>query len=169
MTNKLYDIIEKYDKVNVIGFSKCGTTALTNYLFSKGLKVSHSEFLIYKKEEGIKIFNEITPDFTPVVIIRNPADKLWSEYHYRPHFKNMTFDEFLDFRDESWRGVGLHNPLEGVNYQDYIEYWENSTGKKLEILNLDDIKDIMPKMNENYKKPMMADKVKKEIVKELLL
>ena len=168
MTNKLDEIIEKYDKVNVIGFSKCGTTALTNYLFSKGLKVSQSEFLIYKKDEGIKIFNDITPDFTPVVIIRNPADKLWSEYHYRPHFKDMTFNEFLNFRDEDWRGVGLHNPIAGVNYQHYIEHWEKSTGKKLDVLNLDDIKHIIPKMNENDKKPIMADKIKKEIIKELL-
>jgi len=76
-------------KLIIIGFQKCGQTALRKYL-----NCGINELVYYP--DAVERFETHNKGLRPVFITREPTEKLWSEYHYFDY--KMTFIEFLDYK-----------------------------------------------------------------------
>jgi len=100
------------DKYIILGFSRCGNTSLSKYLLC-----AHPEIGYNGTEEYLRVYNQCTPVF----IVRNPLDKLWSMYNFFSMFKGKAFEYFFDFRSPHWQGVGMNDCIEQCNYDKYIE------------------------------------------------
>lgn len=105
------DFINK-DKLVILGFSRSGTTSLSKYL-----QCGHPEIGYNGTEEYLKNYSECTPVF----ITRNPVDRIWALYDRFLYFKKYSFEEFLDFKNPLWQGVGCNDVIEQSNYVKYIE------------------------------------------------
>ncbi len=109
--------MEKYegDKPAVIvGFSRCGTTALKSWL---GNGASNPEIAYPGTEEYVKNY----PNTQPIILTREPVARLWSAYNYHLFFRNWDYDKFLDFRSQQWVQVGLADPIGQCDYEKFIE------------------------------------------------
>lgn len=100
------------DKYVILGFSRCGTTALSHYL-----KCGHPEIGYNGTEEYLKNYSQCTPVF----LTRHPVDRIWSMYNYHNYFMNYTFEDFLNFKNPLWHGVGMNDCIEQSDYDKYIE------------------------------------------------
>jgi len=103
------------DKYVVVGFSRCGQTALSNYL-----RCGHPEIGYNGTEEYLKNYSQCTPVF----ITRDPVDRIWSLYNFFAYFNDYGFEEFLDFKDDKWNAVGCNDVIAQSDYDKYIEPFE---------------------------------------------
>lgn len=94
-------------KYAIIGFPKCGTVSLEEYLKRD------------KKNEVIRVVPEIAwlpnahrtykayySEYTPVLITRDPFDRLWSAYRFYTFFHGVTWEEFLNGNDPRYHFIG---------------------------------------------------------------
>jgi len=66
----------------IIGAHKCGTTSLQKYYEDRGCDVVRNTQL-FTRWDGPEIYKRKYPDFIPVVILRDPVERAWSDYHHR--------------------------------------------------------------------------------------
>jgi hypothetical protein len=100
------------DKMVIVGFSRSGQTALSRYLHCSMTEIAPN---------GTKEYLEKYYPRQPIIITRNPVDRIWSAYNYHGMFKNMSFEDFLDFKDERWQGVSCNDVIAMSDYEKYIE------------------------------------------------
>lgn len=106
-------------KKAIVGFPKCGTVSL-QYFLGEGTK--RYEFTYLK--DGIEKYFKKFPNTRPAIIIRNPADRIWSAYCYFDQFKKMSFAEFLEPKKSGMDPrIGIDDPIEQADYWKYIEPW----------------------------------------------
>lgn len=123
----------------ILGFQKCGQTALGAYLNCK------VDELIYYPD-AIERYKSHYLNHRPVFILRDPMERLWSEYHYFEHYREeMTFKKFLTHRSDK-PDRGLTTPIERTDYWRWIELFRAFHPL---ILNLGDMQTLMPVMNVN--------------------
>jgi len=129
-------------KLIIIGFDKCGQTAL-----GKHLNCKVDELVYYP--DAVERFITHYSDHTPVFILRDKAEKLWSEYHYFGFGRNqiMTWEEFLDHRSPL-KDRGYTTPIERTDYWRYITPFKELNPL---VVNLEDMKNIMTPANINLK------------------
>jgi hypothetical protein len=101
------------DKWVIIGFSRCGTTSASRYFHCSHPEIGYSGVTPY--------YLEHYSNHIPIFITRNPVDRIWSMYNYHGVFKNMTFEEMLDFKDDKYQNVGCNDCIKQSDYMKYIE------------------------------------------------
>jgi len=122
----------------IIGFDKCGQTAL-----GKHLKCKVDELVYYP--DAVERYRTHYSNYTPVFILRDRAEKLWSEYHYYGWNQEISWERFLDYRS-SEIDRGYTTPIERTDYWLYINLFREF---KPVVLNLEDMRYIMQPMNVN--------------------
>ena len=148
------------DKIAVVGFSKCGTMSLVEWLKKKhpNAEVSRPE-TIYADLRGPHV-QEKWIEWSCVVITRNPLDRIKSGISYWPELRNKGIEGACTGIDRYFN-VGFGNPIEQSNYEKYIKLWQRRTGTKIEkVYKFEDmIKDTeFPHINETPTKIKFSKK-----------
>jgi hypothetical protein len=155
-------------KYVIVGFIKCGQISLYNKLKSEGHEVGRME--VVTNPLGPKMIKKDCPGHQPIIIMRDPIKRIWSQYEYLSEkFKEfrepMTFEQYCHY----WRPHSLwfnENPIFQSNYAEHLERWvdENTIIVYLEDL----IKEPdFPRENEGMKKTKMSEKDRKFATKML--
>jgi len=139
-------------KYVIIGGRKCGTTSLEVFLNMQGFDVVRREQL-FTKNDGFKLYNQEFSEFTPIVILRNPVDRAYSDWKYATQKKRSEcFDKKRPLRYREYclkenynPGLGELNPLVQSKYSKWFMNWDI----KIQIMNLEDMKKVkgFPKLN----------------------
>ena len=79
----------------VIGFPKCGTVSLEKYLKRKFLDISVIRYEAIWLRVGVQEYEEKHNNKRPVIIVRNPVDRIWSAFRYFNFYKTMSLEDFL--------------------------------------------------------------------------
>ena len=122
----------------IIGFDKCGQTAL-----GKHLNCKVDELIYYP--DALERYKTHYPGHTPVFILRDRAEKLWSEWHYFQENREMTWTAFLDYRS-TLADRGFTTPVERTDYWRYIEPFKEFSPI---VVNLEDMQTLMQPLNVN--------------------
>ena len=132
-------------KYVIIGGRKCGTTSLEIFLKIKGYDIVRREQL-FTKNDGFDLYSHEFSDRQPILILRNPVDRAYSDWKYAIQKKRTE----LNYRDycllENYDpGLGELNPLEQSNYKKWFKNWNIN----LDIFQLQDMQKIkdFPKIN----------------------
>jgi len=150
-------------KLVIIGFDKCGQTALRKHLNCK------VDELVYYPD-AVERFITHYSDHRPVFILRDRAEKLWSEYHYFEELYHwpmpaFTFEEFLDYRSDQ-ADRGYTTPIERTDYWRYITPFKEFNPI---VVNLEDMQTIMQPLNVNENiKTKMTDEQRREVIQRCM-
>lgn len=139
----IQSIFSNNDKFVIIGFPKCGTSSLIYYLenmFPK-YEIKKIETMIYDPH-GVAEFMDSYSDFTPVIITRDPADRLWSGYYYYQLNKTMQFEDFVKRRTDGMFHAGLGEPIKQSVYEDYTKSWHDLEPIRLTLEDMSKIDDF---------------------------
>lgn len=113
----------------IIGARKCGTTSLQFYLESiLGHDVIRHEQL-FTRHDGVRYWKKHYPDRTPVVILRNPLQRIESDYSYTPYGGTSNRDRnFIDYlMEKNYSGRwGDRNPISQSNYLKWLSNWRDT-------------------------------------------
>lgn len=109
----------------IVGFPKCGTVSLEKYLKRKYPEPDTSvvRFEYAWKREGAKACEEKHSNKRPVIIVRNPVDRIWSAFRYFEFYKKMSLEEFLKNKVDHDGRLGTGDPIECSDYQKWIDKW----------------------------------------------
>ena len=104
----------------VIGFPKCGTTSMRDYLRVKypDDNIVKLEFPIYGEAYKFSDF-KILKGYKPIIMIRDKVDFLWSFYNYFS-LSTVPFEDFLDMPFRAYNMKGL-TPLQQCDFDKWIE------------------------------------------------
>ncbi len=141
----------------IMGFPKCGTTSLLEYLkkkYNKEIadqsgfypydfvnKISRREWCYLPFEEQLDKFKKQfgdPADFELDFITREPVGRIWSAWEaWNHYYKGYTFEEYLQIDSDEYkkrwnnRGVSHHgevNPIKQVDYWNWITPWVKEYG-----------------------------------------
>jgi hypothetical protein len=128
-------------KFAVIGFPKCGTKSLVDYL-----KVKYFGCETIRPETVYKDFNPKhewkKKGYQCVAIIRNPIERIHSGHQYFPHLRNLSVKDLLAGNwphSERDQGVGFADCIEQSDYQKYINKFESEYDVKVNVYQLEDL------------------------------
>jgi len=124
----------------VIGGRKCGSTSMQYYLQKHGHDCTRWEQL-FTRYDGPEIWHETQYTRTPVIIIRNPVDRIWSDYWYARLEKGLedSYEDYLKIDLPYSETMGDLNPLSQSNYRKWFKNWE---GIDLKVRWLEDMKQL---------------------------
>lgn len=132
-------------KYIIIGGRKCGTTSLEVFLNMQGFNVIRRERL-FTNENGFKMWKQEFSDYQPIVIIRNPVNRAYSDWKYAIQEKRTK----LNYRDyclleQSGSSSGELNPIKQSQFHKWFLKWDT----ELEIMTLEDMQNVkgFPKLN----------------------
>lgn len=149
-----HSLFSDYDKIAIIGFPKCATTSLANYLENifPDTEIKKMETMVYDTY-GVEQFKDSYSDFKPVIITRDPADRLWSGYYFYEFNKKMPFEDFVKRRSGDMFHAGLGEPIKQSIYTDYTKTWRDLEPIHVTLEDLAKIDDF-PHMLETTNKDM---------------
>lgn len=105
-------------KYVVVGFPKCGQESLVKYLQNQGHEAKR--FDVIWLDNAVDLYKKAFSDWTPAIITRDPAERIWSGYHYWSYHKFMVFSEYLKIN--TYRPViGHENPIIQSDYSRWIK------------------------------------------------
>lgn len=116
--------IPEADSYVVIGIPKCGTVSMAEYLKKKFPKAAVTRVELIYDPKGIDYYQTYHKGWKPVIITRDPADRIWTAYHFWKFMDRMEFDQFLHYVDPIMNNVGCNNPIAQSDYDRYIEKWK---------------------------------------------
>ena len=140
-------VINEGDYV-IIGFPKAGTVSLQNFLRKKKKKKIHRRELIYL-DDGPDIFEKNYKGCIPVIIKRNPIDRLWSAYNYYQWLKSIPFKEWV-LNEKHINQIGTNSPIKSCDYDYFIKRFERFNPQ---ICDLESNKGSFEVLNSNTGKP----------------
>lgn len=174
----------------IMGFPKCGTTSLLEYLKKKydmevarekGFvtsdfkdHISRREWCYLPFEEQLKRFKHEfgdPEDYKIVFITRDPVERVWSGWEaWNHYYKNMTFEEYINLDTDTYEGglsyLGEVNPIKQVDYKYWISLWKR--GYEVDVYELEEIrKDPNFPQTNSLKKSDIPDKYREMIIKAL--
>jgi len=138
-----------------MGFPKCGTTSLLEYLKKKydigvardkgfagaDIKdhISRREWCYLPFDEQIKRFKHEfgdPADFKICFITRDPVERIWSGWEaWSHHYTGYSFEQYLNLKTGNYSGglsyLGEVNPIEQVDYWKWITPWMKEYGSKV--------------------------------------
>lgn len=183
--------------VMILGFPKCGTTSLLDYLkakYSKEIteqkgfypydfvnKISRREWCFQPYEEHLKRFKKQfgdPADFKLVFITRDPVERVWSGWEsWKHYYSGYTFEEYLKTDTEEykkrWNNRGLSylgevNPIKQVDYKHWLMPWLDNYPEQVIVYQLEKIrKDPDFPQTNSLKKSDIPDKYRELILKAL--
>lgn len=134
---------EKQMKYVIIGFTKCGTTALEKYMKDNGEDVVRNEVLFYSGEngsynpdvDGREFYDKHYSDRIPILIMRDPIKRIFSQYHYKQRHQK---GDIYEIKENNLKDA-LNNHYELLTASDYDRYLELWKDKKPIILYFEDV------------------------------
>lgn len=66
----------------IVGFPKCGTQSLVEYLHKHNVNSLSREAWIQLGQQGVEYYKKHCSDYTPIIVTRNPVERAWSDYWY---------------------------------------------------------------------------------------
>jgi len=143
-------------KCAVIGFPKCGTASMQQYL--SYLYPDHNilklEFPIYGEADK---FEKELKGYRPIIMIRDKIEFLWSFYNYFS-LSTVPFEDFLDMPFMAYNMKGL-TPLQQADFEKWIMPFRKYQAR---IVKLEDMMmvDDFPhnEITRTKNKPAMPDK-----------
>ena len=103
----------------------------------------------YKGQAVIDAIRELLPDPKVVITLRNPTDRLWSDYTFQRSLGNIpkirSFDQYIracEQRREGWTDIALTSHLQGLLigfYADYVPSWLDAFGTDVRVVFSEDL------------------------------
>ncbi len=175
----------------VLGFPKCGTASLQDYLRIKSGKsrkdtsTTKREWCWFPFEEQLAMFDfefGDPEDYKLYFITRDPVERIWSAWeawHY--WYSKYTFEEYLELDSDEYaqrfgeshagKGVGIHgevNPVKQVDYKHWLTPWLDNFPEQVIVYQLEKIrKDPLFPHNNSLKKSEVPDKYREMILRAL--
>ena len=130
---KTRTILSNINKVLIIGFPKCGSSSLRTYLTKKFVNViSFQDASLYDSDWESKCLGKCKqPNTLPVIIIRDPYERIWSAYWWSKKWGvDISFEEFLSRKGDGVTlspedrvdiSAGISNPVEACDFWKYIK------------------------------------------------
>lgn len=104
----------------IIGFPKCGTSSLYQYLTNKHPdKKIHRRELIWR-DDGVEEFERRYNGCTPVIITRDPVYRILSAYNYYEWLKGTDLIEWINNK-KPINQIGTNSPIEASKYENFIK------------------------------------------------
>ena len=132
-------------KYVIIGGRKCGTTSLEIFLKMQGFDVERREQL-FTKTDGYDLYSHEFPDREPILILRNPVDRAYSDWKYAVQEKRteLNYRDYCEL-DNYHPSLGELNPLKQSNYKQWFKNWNIV----MDIFQLEDMQKVkgFPKIN----------------------
>ncbi len=132
-------------KYVIIGGRKCGTTSLEVFLNMQGFNVVRREQL-FTKNDGYDLYNLEFSGYQPILILREPVDRAYSDWKYAKQEKRteLNYRDYCLFENYN-NGLGELNPLAQSNYKKWFDNWN----MKIDIMTLEDMQKVkgFPKLN----------------------
>lgn len=165
------NLFSKSRRFAILGFPKCGTQALQNHIMSKFGKVCRNLEVAYRKK-GVNSWSH--PDnigMTPIIIYRDPVERIWSAYHFFKYFKEskkLSFPEFLNYKDEAMQSIGCNDPIACSDYEYYIQKWKGVAGcEDIIIIKFEEAKNFMERCNITKGKPEIPNQYRELVLYKL--
>jgi len=120
-------------KYVIIGGRKCGTTSLEVFLNMQGFNVVRREQL-FTKNDGYELYNQEFSEYQPILILREPVDRAFSDWKYSVQEKRteLNFREYCLTENYS-PSLGELNPIKQSKYKKWFMNWNI----ELEIMSLE--------------------------------
>ena len=132
-------------KYVIIGGRKCGTTSLEVFLNMQGYDVVRREQL-FTKTDGYDQYSHEFSDRQPILILRNPIERAYSDWKYALQEKRTTlsYKEYCETPNYH-PSLGELNPLEQSNYKKWFKNWD----MEIDLMSLEDMKKVkgFPELN----------------------
>lgn len=103
----------------------------------------------YKGQAVVDAIRELPDNPKVIVTLRNPTDRLWSDYTFQRSLGNIptvgSFDEYLNAVEqhrEGWTDLTLRSHLQGLLigfYADYIPVWLEAFGRNARVVFTEDM------------------------------
>lgn len=140
----------------IIGAHKCGTMSLQKYYEAKGNEVIRNTQL-FTRWDGPDVYKRKYKDYLPVVILRDPVERAWADYHHRlrrdminerifHNYEEYCKNQMDDGPTMGYLSLGELNIIEISKYQQWLDNWHdiNPLALSLEEMRYDD---DFPKVN----------------------
>jgi hypothetical protein len=141
-------------KFAIIGFSKCGTMSLAEYLKAKNPKceVSRPEN-IYEEDKKPHLVQKWR-EWVCCTITRTPLDRIHSCHQYFTILRQNSIQDILKGRfhnSKNYYNVGAANLIQQSNYEYFIQKFERHHGVSVQRYRFEDLKDDpdFPHINES--------------------
>ena len=151
-------------RITVIGFPKCGTMSMVEWLRVRNPKAEIS------RPENIYIEDKVDwSKWECVAITRDPMKRLQSGHGYFTQLRGLDVNDLLKGYGKGYRNVGFENPIEQSDYDRYIARFEHKHGVKVKVYRFEDmIKDSdFPHINDTQYKKIWNEKEKKLVKSQL--
>ena len=102
----------------IVGFPKCGTQSLVEFLHKNRIDCLSREAWIVIGQQGVEYYNNHCSAYTPIIITRNPVERAWSDYWYTIQ---LNKDEGLT---ETKRKELLEKVSRDSFYDKNIHFWK---------------------------------------------
>ena len=164
-------LFSKHKKFAVLGFPKCGTQALRDHIATKLGKICNSLEIVYRKR-GVNVWShQDNIGYTPIIIYRDPVERIWSAYNYFHYFskrKKLSFPEFLDYKEDAMQSIGCNDPIACSDYSYYINKWRQVPGcEDLIIVKFEEAREFMEKQNVTANKSKIPIEYEELVLKKL--
>lgn len=139
--------LDKSKKYMIVGVKKSGTQSFNKFLLNRGYDVECYEGRFTLSE----FYTNHDYSRIPLVIIRDPVERAWSDYNY-----------FKDY-DPPVNTNGLDDSIDVSDYEKYLKFWDCIVYKLEDLMLLPDF----PKENENTNKKVLTQSKRDEIQNKL--
>ena len=134
----------------IIGAHKCGTMSLQKHYEAQGCDVVRNTQL-FTRWDGPKVYKRKYADFIPVVILREPVERAWADYHHRLRRDmiehDIPYEQYCKMKDiypnhenHDYLKLGELNIIEISKYKQWLDNWHeiNPLVLRLEEMKHDD-------------------------------
>lgn len=151
-------------KYIIIGCRKCGTTSLEKFMKNEKLDVIREERL-FTRTDGFDVWKGLYSDRRPVIILRDPVERAWSDYCYQKYMKSEASSLSLEEKCEEKRYdpvMGDRNIIMQSRYEQWLKPWRKAEPV---IYRLEEMKKIpeFPHEWKNDQKREMTQKDRKTL------
>lgn len=102
----------------IVGFPKCGTQSLVEYLHKYKVNILSREAWILLGQQGVEYYKKHCSEYTPIIVTRSPVERAWSDYWYTIQ---LNKDEGLT---ETKRKALLEKVSRDSFYDKNIHFWK---------------------------------------------
>jgi hypothetical protein len=153
------------NKFVVVGFPKCGTMSMVEWLKKKNPKcIVERPENIYKEQNHLHVVKKWY-EWECIAITRDPVKRIQSGIKYFEELRNMPVEKVCGgpFTGiQKFENVGFRWPIYQSNYDFFIKKWERYHGARIKVYRFEDmIKDKdFPHINEStHKRKLEGDRL----------
>ncbi len=157
-------------QIVILGFNKSGSVSLQRYLEKKyAQEIPRLEYL--HDPTGVKKFEAKYKDCKPVIITRDPLERLISMWAYYGQNKFYQFNEWLQRPPMTQTGQGWQNPLDSIRQEYHIKpflKYKPKLYKFEKMIKLPDFPHENKLHREGLRQPESVKVISRKIIQEYL-